>query len=349
MGFSMVFLGSVSAMLLLSLIAIFYSMMDETALVFSSIKEQANKLNSLYKTDFEIKTLNLQPQNATFNFLIENIGQEKLWKYDDFDILVTYDANVTGIKNRITANLAYNATDNVIIEGLKAVPDSDINSGNWEDKTSGNNDGLQYDEINEVQRDDQDFTSSSRMNNGNPNDQLDVSLEDIPDPEISTDHTVYYTYRKDKNGGTTLDLTVSLIEGTTTIASWTHTGVGTTWISVTQTLTVIETDSISNYSNLFLSFAASCSTCSGSPRSIEISWAGLDVKLSPDGTSSGIDPNEWGIAFFIKDYFEFTILNSHEQIMNLGILKFPMWDGGFFELAISTDNGKIDSINTTIS
>ena len=349
MGFSMVFLGSVSAILLLSLITIFYVVMDETVLVFSSIKEQANKLNSFYKTDFEIKNLNLQPQNATFNFLIENIGQEKLWQYDNFDILVTYDADIAGIKNRITANLAYNATDNIIIEELKAVPDSDTNSGNWEDQTGGNNDGSQYDEINEVQRDDQDFTSSSRMNNGNPNDQLDVSLTDIPDPNISTDHTVYYTYRKDASGGATLDLTVSLIEGTTTIASWTHTGVGTTWTSVTQTLTAIEADSISNYSELSLSFAASCSSCSGSPRSIEISWAGLNIKLSPDGTSSGVDPNEWGIAFFIYDYFEYTILNSHEQIMNLGILEFPMWDGGFFELVISTDNGIVDTISTTIS
>jgi len=349
MGFSMVFLGSVSAILLLSLIAIFYVMMDETALVFSSIKEQANKLNSFYKTDFEIKSLNLQPQNATFNFWIENIGQEKLWQYDDFDILVTYDADIAGIKNRITANLAYNATDNVIIEGFRAVPDSDINSGNWEDQTGGDNDGLQYDEINEVQRDDQDFTSSSRMNGGNPNDQLDVSLSDIPDPEISTDHTVYYTYKKDQNKGVTLDLTVSLIEGSTTIASWTHTGVGRNWTSATQTLTTIEADSISNYSDLSLSFTVSCSSCNGGPRSIEISWAGLNIKLSPDGTSSGIDPNEWGIAFFINDYFEFTILNSHEQIMNLGILEFSMWDGGFFELAISTDNGIIDTRSMTIS
>ena len=63
-------------------------------------------------------------------------------------------------------------------------------------------------------------------------------------------------YRYIKEGTNTINLVVYLVQGTTTIASWTHNDIAATYTDAEQTLTSGEADSITNYSDLRVRFEA---------------------------------------------------------------------------------------------
>lgn len=140
----------------------------------------------------------------------------------------------------------------VTITYAYARPDGDVSAGSWTDQT-GSTANL-YAVIDETSADDADYVKSSTLTSGS--DTLEVSLSDINDPTTSTDHLVRYRYRRQGNS-TAMTLTVSLRQGASQIASWTHTNVGTSYVTAEQTLSGAEADSITDYSDLRLRFVAS--------------------------------------------------------------------------------------------
>lgn len=64
--------------------------------------------NALTKTNFRISGVNASSNSYLVNFTLNNEGTEKLWNYDDFDLIIQYDADVSGIKNRITEKFLFN-------------------------------------------------------------------------------------------------------------------------------------------------------------------------------------------------------------------------------------------------
>ena len=80
-------------------------------------------------------------------------------------------------------------------------------------------------------------------------------LTSIRDPYANTAHELKYHIKSGVAAG--VDLAVKLMEDATTIASTTHTDVGTAWGTETLTLTTAEADSIENYGNLSAEFAYS--------------------------------------------------------------------------------------------
>ena len=46
--------------------------------------------DEISKTDIKILDVNASSSSSTMNFTFTNVGSEKLWNYDDFDILVTF-------------------------------------------------------------------------------------------------------------------------------------------------------------------------------------------------------------------------------------------------------------------
>lgn len=131
-------------------------------------------------------------------------------------------------------------------------PDSDVSAGSWTDQANGTTN--LYSVIDETTASDTDYVKSSTMSAGS-SDTLEVSLSDATDPALSTGHRVSYRYRS--QGTASMTLTVSLREGASTeIASWTHTNVGTSYVDAVQTLSVGETDSITDYTALRLRFVA---------------------------------------------------------------------------------------------
>ena len=74
---------------------------------FSEISSQKSDLeNTLLKTSINV-TINDPPgTDSTFSFEITNTNLEKLWDFDKFDVIITYDNSGT----TYTENMVYNST-----------------------------------------------------------------------------------------------------------------------------------------------------------------------------------------------------------------------------------------------
>jgi hypothetical protein len=124
-------------------------------------------------------------------------------------------------------------------------PMSDISTGSWSVAPL-------YDKIDEIIPSDIDYICSSIDPS---NDACEVLLESGIDPLTGIDHVLSYRYCRSGIIGQ-LDLTVQVVEGTTIIATWTHTNVDIGWLDAEQELSEAQANSITNYSNLRIRFTA---------------------------------------------------------------------------------------------
>jgi len=75
-----------------------------------SSSESFENSDKISKTGINILDINASSSSLLVNFTFINQGSEKLWNYDEFDVLVTYDANILGIRTPVTEKFTYNAT-----------------------------------------------------------------------------------------------------------------------------------------------------------------------------------------------------------------------------------------------
>jgi hypothetical protein len=129
-------------------------------------------------------------------------------------------------------------------------PWSDVSVNSWTTDTGGTT--SLYAAIDETTASDTDYVQSPA--NADSSSYYETAVEARVDPVSSSGHIVHYRYRK-LNAADTVDLTVSLRQSDATeIASWVHSGIGTTWTTQDQTLTSGQADSITNYADLRLRF-----------------------------------------------------------------------------------------------
>jgi len=64
--------------------------------------------DSILKTGLQIQYVNTSSGTDIINFDLVNVKNEKLWDYDKFDLLVTYDADISGTKTRVTEQFTFN-------------------------------------------------------------------------------------------------------------------------------------------------------------------------------------------------------------------------------------------------
>jgi hypothetical protein len=127
-------------------------------------------------------------------------------------------------------------------------PDADITDGGWTNEL-GNNTDL-YASVDETAANDSDYIQSS------VNAVADVCRIRISNPSTGVGAPFKVRYRYQKQGSGTADLTVRLFQGSTQIASWTHSNISATLGTVTQTLTGPQFASITDFSNLELELQA---------------------------------------------------------------------------------------------
>lgn len=124
-----------------------------------------------------------------------------------------------------------------------AAPTSDISAGGWTPSTGASLFGV----LDETVRDDADYVISSR----NPSsDTFEVKFAAVTDPNVSTGYKLRYTLGKASSSMGRIDSTVSLVQGTTIIVTYTHTDIPATTTLYTQTLTGGQADSITDHSDL---------------------------------------------------------------------------------------------------
>ena len=133
------------------------------------------------------------------------------------------------------------------------IPDADDSVGSW--TTHANATINLYQQIDESTPNDSDYVRSELAPSTS---KYKARLSDPSEtPDAGGNHIIRYRYRKDDINGQTINLTVRLVQGASTIiASWSHTDIGATVVQAIKPLSSPEIASITNYNDLFLEFEA---------------------------------------------------------------------------------------------
>jgi hypothetical protein len=126
-------------------------------------------------------------------------------------------------------------------------PESTDSAGGWLTELGGTD---LHNSIDDVTIDDADYIRSE----SDPVLDLCVVKLSAGSVDVAKDVRVKYRYKKD--GSATIDLRVRLLEGVTERAAWTHTGIATDFVIASQTLSLVEAESVTDWSNVYLEFRA---------------------------------------------------------------------------------------------
>src|SRR5574338_369566 len=150
--------------------------------------------------------------------------------------------------------------------------------------TPVNTSGNRYQNIDESTASDTDYNYGA---NGGAN-TYEASLSSITDPSTSSNHVVRVRLAKTNNGtvsgtGNSVTGTVGLYQGATLIATVVNAATLTgAWVQTNYTLSGAEADSITDYTDLRISFTDSSNGGNpGNRRAGAISWAVLEVPDAP--------------------------------------------------------------------
>jgi len=216
----------------------------------------------------------------------------------------------------------------VPLEDLQSgCPDGVISSGTWTPVPGGTLSST----IDEEFANDADYNQSA---NNPSNDEFEVSLENVVDPQIHTGHVVNYRYGKSSSAGKQIDITVSLRQGTSTqIASQTHVDVGAGFTAGSLTLSTIEASNITDYSDLRIRVVAN-SVGGGAGRSGQISWVCLEVPSAAEEHNRSVD-EELSLLELIETQQEHNRLIS-EDLAFLQSIMTQQSSEVFFKTAVAS-------------
>ena len=132
-------------------------------------------------------------------------------------------------------------TNGTIVSAQYIAPTSDVSAGGWTASTGTDLFAM----LNEAVPSDAEYIVSTTDTIS------EVKFATATNPGTTSGHVIRYRIRADGGG-----ITVRLKQGATVIHTWTHSTVPSTYIQYDQTLSTGEAGSITDYSDLRLSFEA---------------------------------------------------------------------------------------------
>ena len=104
------------------MVALMYVLFSMPGLMDSifSVDESSSKISvlesSILQTDISVDSLVGTVGIPLITFNLKNVGSEKLWDYDNFEIFITYDADISGIQTKITEKSSFGYPTNFKIQ-----------------------------------------------------------------------------------------------------------------------------------------------------------------------------------------------------------------------------------------
>ena len=109
----------------------------------------------------------------------------------------------------------------------------------------------------------------------------ELGLSSVTDPEVNTDHVLTYRCRRNPTNRA-ITFVMRLMQGSTEIASWTHTNLPNAYTTYTETLTTAQADAITDYSALRVRLNITSSHTQGR---YYVSWVQFAVPDAPVATN----------------------------------------------------------------
>lgn len=106
MGLSVGIAGGIVMFGIVTVVMMFPNIIDATTSVTHASSMVSDVEDSILRTDISIETVNATSLSNILNFTITNTGNEKLWTYDKFTIITTYESGVV-TKTKYTDQFVY--------------------------------------------------------------------------------------------------------------------------------------------------------------------------------------------------------------------------------------------------
>ncbi len=353
MGLSIAITGTI---ILFTLMAVMFTLstMVNSLVTMEDVSSQASVIkDSISQTSIQIMSANAKSGDDYVLVSLANNGTGKLWDYDKFTLLVTYDADIGGTKTKVTEEFSYSGINSFKTNTVYLVPDGEA-SGGWAGQT-GCGAPTPWQCVDEAPPstapDNTDHINTNNLNNADT-EQVEFSLTDTAVPPIISDMIVHYTYGEENSGTANPDLRVTLYEGGTGGTQiWTETQPGQlpnpapgTFGQQDTALSNAEIDLIGNFNDLSLEFFADCARGAGalddcpggggSNEKVYVSWGIVEVS----GPLTGSD-TEWVVYQIQNDLLDPRIVNKGETADIAVNLSNQIFAGGDVIVSISTDNG----------
>jgi len=108
MGLSVIISGGVIAIVLFSVLFAMPTVLDKLVSVSEVTSEVSVIEEGISQTDTRTALIDANSGQNVINLELYNDGDTKLWDFKNFNLLVTYDANIGGTKKTVTEKFSYN-------------------------------------------------------------------------------------------------------------------------------------------------------------------------------------------------------------------------------------------------
>ena len=126
MGLSIAISGGITATALVIILGIIFSISYQINTESLANTDAFEINNSILKTDFKINLINSSAGLDVFSFVLNNTGSEKLWNFEKYNVIASYDADISGKSTRVTENLSFVPKMNCRTEdGTTNIPSTD--------------------------------------------------------------------------------------------------------------------------------------------------------------------------------------------------------------------------------
>jgi len=127
LGLSNASAGGIMLITMIVIVMMTPNLLDKMLILQDSSSDISSVENEVFNTETQISSLSGSPGGNVINFTLSNIGEQKLWNFDKFDLFVTYEADISGTSTMTVEHLVYNTTGSF----LNKATAQELQSGYW--------------------------------------------------------------------------------------------------------------------------------------------------------------------------------------------------------------------------
>jgi archaellum component FlaF (FlaF/FlaG flagellin family) len=386
MGLGIAIAGGIICATMLAVFSIVFSTSEQIYEINSSRMHAADLQSVTFQTNMTVSDVTAESGNRFVNFTLTNTGNEKLWNYEKFDVIINYTANVGGTPTQKTERFTYfmegtSGVENISLDQVSSVEDV-CSTCTLSHTVSGTNKILvlglstEGDTPSSVTYDNEDLTQI-RFDEVAFVKRTELWYL-IDPPSGSADIVVTQSNGKvimgaiSLNGVHQLD-PVGANNGSNNSAFGTHpstsltTTVNNSWIvdvvSTTNGPMTPDASQLERWDLIRNPLRGSGSTEQTTTAGLYImswtndgstpAWSISAAAIRPASTDlicgpdGSFDANNWTVKSISNDYTDPDLINTNESALICTKLAYPVYSNGDVKVTVSTDSGHTKSSSTT--
>jgi|GEM_PF-1623445 len=383
MGLGIAIAGGIICATVLAVFSIVFSTSGQIYEINSSRTSAADLQSVAFQTNMTVSDLTAASGSQYVNFTLTNTGNEKLWNYKKFNVIINYTADILGVPTQRVESITYTTnsdeisidalstssqtciactlshtvagTNKLLIVGVSVSDNTDVISITYSGQSLTR---IRFDEVLSTDRR-SELWYLVNPPSGTAN--VVVTLNQVETVIIGAISftNVYQSSPINANNGATdpTGVTHPSVSLTTTVDNALIVDV----VSTVQGSMTSSTSQIERWDLIRAQLAGSGSTNqTTTANTYTMSWTnngGLDqwamsaAAIRPADPACGpggtIATNNWLLNSISNDYTDPNIVNTNEGALICTKLRYPVYTNGGVKVTVSTDNGYTKSSSTT--